>query len=193
MKQENADPKSAFYPKAKGNNAFFFWRKLIVYFLWLGTGTSVLVNILVRGTPWSGYAVLGALAAHILFLSLETAEISLIRRIVTGSGAICLLLWWIEYATASGMWAREIVIPLVLFAALAASAALYFSAFRRYRAQFLPIFWMILFAFVAAGLKILPLKWPMTMLLSASLAVTIAIPAAFHKVLWAECKKKLHR
>ncbi len=193
MKQENIDPTRAFYPNCKSGKALFFWRKLLGYLLWLGTGATVLINVLVGGMPWSGYVVLSALAVHILCLSLETAEISLIRRIVGGSGALCILLWWIGFITDSGPWATEIVIPLVLLGALTAATALYFSAFRRYRAQFLPILVVVIFAFASAGFRILPVKWPMLVLLCASGGVIISIPAAFHKVLWVECKKKLHR
>ena len=193
MVQENFDGEAAFYPNSQRGKALFLWRKLLVYLLWVGTGVTVLINALLGGAPWSGYAVMGAIVVYTLFLSLETAEISLIRRIVAGSGALCLLLWWIEFATNSGPWATEIVMPLVLLAALLASATLYFAAFRRYRAQFLPIFVIIMFAFFAAGVGILPMKWPMIVLLSASCGVIISIPAAFHKALWAECKKKLHR
>ena len=196
MAQENVNPADAFYPVVKSGKALFFWRKLLAYILWGGTGVTVLINLIVGGAPWSVYAVLGAFLVQVLALSWETAEVSLIRRIMAGSVAICALLAWIEYATKSGAWAQEIVIPLVLFAALCTSAVLYFSAFRRYKAQFLPMLGIAVFSLVAAGLGmagILPMRWPLIVLSAFALSVVVAIMVAFPKTLWAELKKKLHR
>lgn len=196
MKQENTDPSSAFYPNCKAGKALFFWRKLLTYLLWLGTGVTVLLNLILGGAPWSVYVVLGAFLVQVLFLTWETAEISLIRRIIAGGGAVSILLLWIEYITNSGAWAREIVVPLVLFAALCASAALYFSAFRRYRAQFLPMLGISVLSFAALGLGIagiLPMRWPLILLSAFSFAATVAVIVSFPKVLLAELKKKFHR
>ena len=194
--QENVNPADAFYPKCKTRKTLFFWRKLLVYLLWLGTAVTVFINCLLGGVPWSVYVVLSAFLVQVLFLSWETAEISLIRRIVLGSFAISILLQWIEYATKSGTWAREIVIPLVLFAAFCASAVLYFSAFRRFKAQFLPMLGIAVFSFVAISLAmagVLPMGWPLILLSAFSFVTTLAILFTFRKQFWAEWKKKLHR
>ncbi len=196
LKQENTDAAAAFYPKARTKKGLFFWREILVLCLWLCTLMAVIVNVFTGGTAWSVYVVLGAYAAQVLFLSLETAEISLIRRITSGSVADSILLWGIEYVTKSGAWATEIVIPLVLFAGLVSSVVLYFSAFRRYRAQILPMLGLGFFSLLAATLGIfgiLPMRWPLIVLASFSAAAILAVFITFRKTVWAECKKKLHR
>ncbi len=195
LKQDNPDPQAAFYPKARKTGTLFFWRRLLAFFLWLGTLAAVVVNLFVGGAPWSVYVVLSAYTLWVWFLSLETAEISLIGRILSGSVAIGILLWGIEYLTKSGTWATEIVIPLVLFAGLLVSTVLYFSAFRRYRAQFLPMFGVALISLVAVILGtwgILPMRWPLVMLSAFSAAAILAVFFAFRKTVLAECKKKMH-
>ncbi len=196
MLQENYDETAAFYPKTKQKKGIFFWRRLAIAMLCLGCFSACIVNLAVGGVPWAMYVVLGAYTAYVLFLSLETAEISLIRRIVSGCIAVSLLLYGIEYITQSGTWATEIVIPLVLFAGLAASTVLYFSAFRRYSGQFLPMLGLALSSLLAAVFGIcgiLPMRWPLITLSGFAFAASIAVLVTFRKTLCAEFKKKLHR
>ncbi len=196
MPQHGADRSKSFYPPTRSKNRLFFWRKTAIYLLWLGALVSVIVNVCTSGPPWSAYVSLGALAIWVLFLSLETAEISLIRRIISGSLAVSLLLWGIQHFTASGVWATKIAIPLVLLGGLVTSTALYFSAFRRFRTQFLPIFGLSLasFLFLFLGIHdIIPMGWPLIALSGFALASSLAAMILFRKTLRIECKKKLHR
>lgn len=196
MPQETYDKSAAFYPKTKGKKGLFFWRRLAIALLCIGSLSACIVNLAVGGVPWAIYVVLGAYTTYMVFLSLETAEISLIRRIVSGSVAVSFLLYGIESITQSGTWATEIVIPLVLFAGLAGSTALYFSAFRRYRGQFLPMLGLAFVALIAAGLGfygILPMRWPLITLSGFAFAASAGILITFRKTLFAEFKKKLHR
>lgn len=196
MKQESRDPKAAIYPNTKKKRRLLFWRKLITVLLWVGVLASGIVNISVGGPPWAVYVFLGVFAAQVVFLSLETAEVSLIRRIIYGSLAVCLLLWGIEYFTKSGTWATGIVIPLVLFAAMVVSITLYFSAFKRYRTQFLPMLVLAIGAFVAAGFGVfgkIPIRWPLITLSGFAFAASVAMIITFRRTLRAEFRKKLHR
>ncbi len=194
MAQDDVKAETAFYPKTRTKRRLLFWRKMLTAFLWLGVLASVIVNLSVGGAPWAIYVFLGAYAVQVVFLSLETAEISLISRIVSGSVAVSLLLWGIEFFTHSGSWATEIVIPLVLFAALVASAALYFSAFHRFRTQFLPMLMLSLGAVAAAVLGIygvLPMGWPLITLSGFAFGAWLAILIVYRKTLRIEFKKKL--
>ncbi len=196
MTQTDVQEAAALYPMAKKNGILFFWRRLMVAFLWLGSTISCLINTIVGGAPWAIYVVLGAYTAYVIFLEWETAEISIIRRIISGSVAISFLLFGIEKSTQSGAWATELAIPLVLLAGLVAAVTLYFSAFRRYAAQFLPILLIAFGALVAAALGIrgvLPMHWPLIAFSGFALLVLIAIVATFWRRLWAEVKKKMHR
>ena len=196
MKQENAEPQAALYPNTKKKTRLLFWRKLISLLLWMGVLASAIVNISVGGPPWAVYVFLGVFAAQVAILSLETAEISLIRRIIYGSFAVCLLLWGIEYFTKSGTWATEFVIPLVLFAAMFVSVTLYFSAFGRYRTQFLPMLTLAGGSLIAAGFGVfgkIPMRWPLITLSGFAFAASMAMLITFRRTLRAEFKKKMHR
>lgn len=197
LKQEGFDPAKRLYPKPKRHeHRFFFWRKLAIWLLWAGIFASCIVNLAVGGTPWAAYVVLSAYAVYEILLSLETAERSLIRRIVSGSYAVGFLLLGTAHITGSGPWARDLAVPLVLLAALLAAAALYFSDYRRFSAQCLPILGLSLLA-VAAGVLglfgVLPMRWPLITLSSAALAVFIGSICTFRRSLWMEVKKKMHR
>jgi len=196
MVQENADPHAALYPKTRTRNGRFIWRKIVSLSLWGGVLVSAIVNLSVGGTPWAVLVFLGVYALQTVALTLETAEISLIRRIISGSFAISCLLWAIAKITHSGTWATVYAIPLVLLAGLLASATLYFSSFRRYRTQFLPMLVLVVGALVAAGFGIrgkLPMAWPLIALSGTSLAAFLAVVIVYHKTLRVEFKKKMHR
>lgn len=189
------DRSVSWYPVAKKRGALFFWRKMGIGVLLLGVLSSVIVNLCVGGAPWAVYVVLGAYAAYEIFLSLETAEISIIRRIVSGGYAVAFLLFGIEWFTHSGTWAREIAIPMVLFGVLTASAALYASAYRQFPGHFLPVFGL---CFLSMGwgimgiLGIWTIRWPLITLSSTALGVFVAALIIFHRRIWAELRKKLH-
>ncbi len=195
LPQEAAVPAAAFYPKPKRRGHLFFWRRLAILCLWAGIVASAVVNLAVGGTPWVVYVVLGAFAAYEIFLSLETAERSLIRRIVSGSYAVSILLYGTAWVTDSGTWAVEIVIPLVLLAALVASAALYFSDYRRFSAQCLPVFGLAALS-VTGGILglcgVLPMGWPLIALSASALAVLVGSICTFRRSLWMQIKKKMH-
>lgn len=196
MAQTDVQETASFYPATKKIGILFFWRRLLVAFLWIGGALSCLINALVGGVPWAIYVVLGAYAAYVIFLEWETAEISLIRRIISGSVAISFLLFGIEKSTQSGAWATEFAIPLVILAGLIAAVTLYFSAFRRFAAQFLPMLLIFFGAMVAAALGIrgiVPMRWPLIALSGFAFLAFIAIVITFWRRLWAEVKKKLHR
>ncbi|MBE7062317.1 MAG: hypothetical protein E7390_00810 [Ruminococcaceae bacterium] len=197
LKQDRFDKTAGFYPKfRKGGHWFFFWRKIAILVLWAGIMASGIVNLAVGGTPWAVYVLLGSYAFYEILLSLETAERSLIRRIVSGSYAVCFLLLGIAYITDSGTWARDLVVPLVLLAALLSAAALYFSDYRRFSAQCLPVLGLSLLS-VTAGIlglfHILPMRWPLISLSSTALAVFVGSICTFRRSLWMEVKKKMHR
>ena len=189
------DRGASFYPVAGKRGAFFFWRKIGIALLALGALSSVIVNLCVGGVPWAVYVLLGAYAAYEIFLSLETAEISIIRRIVSGGYAVSFLLFGIERFTHSGVWAHEIAIPMVLFGTLLASAALYASACRKFPGHFLPVFGL---CFLSMGwgifgiLGIWSIRWPLITLSSTALGVFLAALIVFHRTIWAELQKKLH-
>ncbi len=196
MRQENVVEATALYPKTRTKKGMHFWRTMMTVLLWTGVLAAGIVNVSVGGAPWAVYVALAVYAAQVVFLSLETAEVSLISRIVSGSASVSLLLWGVEFFTHSGNWATEIVIPLLLFAALATSVSLYFSAFHRFRTQFMPMFMLSLGAMVAGVLGIygiLPMRWPMITLSGFAFASWIAILVIHRKILQIEFKKKLHR
>ena len=189
------DKNASFYPKVRRRGALFFWRKMGIGLLLLGVVASVIVNLCVGGVPWAVYVLLGAYAAYEIFLSLETAEISIIRRIVSGGYAVSFLLLGIERISDSGAWAREIAVPMVLFGALIAAAALYASAYRKFPGHFLPVFGL---CFLSMGwgllgiLGLLTIRWPLITLSSTALGVFTAGLIIFHKRIRAELKKKMH-
>lgn len=196
MVQENADPGLALYPKGRRRNGRFLWRKITSLCLWGGVAVSAIVNLFVGGMPWAVLVFLGAYTLQTAVLSLETAEVSFIRRIISGSFAVSALLWGIAYITQSGVWATAYAIPLVLLGGMIASVSLFCSAFRHYRTQFLPILVLIVGALVAAGFGLrgqLPMAWPLIALAGFSLVVLLTVVILHHKVLRAEWKKKMHR
>ncbi len=193
--QPLCDRNASLYPVARRRGTLLFWRKIGIGLLLLGVLSSAIVNICVGGAPWAVYVLLGAYAAYEIFLSLETAEISIIRRIVSGGYAVAFLLFGIERFTHSGTWAREIAIPMVLFGVLTASAALYASAYRKFPGHFLPVFGL---CFLSMGwgimgiLGIWTIRWPLITLSSTALGVFVAALIIFHRRIWAELRKKLH-
>lgn len=196
MVQENANPGLALYPKGRRRNGRFLWRKITSLSLWGGVAVASIVNVCTGGMPWAVLVFLGVYAVQTAVLSLETAEVSLIRRFISGSFAISALLWGIEHITRSGIWATAYAIPLVLLGGMIASVSLFCSAFRRYRTQFLPILVLIVGVLVAAGFGLrgqLPMAWPLIALAGFSLAALLTVLILHHKVLRAEWKKKMHR
>ena len=189
------DQSASFYPKARKHGTLYLWRKIGIFLLALGVLSSVIVNLCVGGEPWAGYVLLGAYAAYEIFLSLETAEVSIIRRIVSGGYAVAFLLFGIERFTHSGAWAQEIAIPMVIFGALVASAALYAAAYRKFPGHFLPVFGL---CFLSMGwgilgiTGILTMRWPLITLSSTALGVFLAALIIFHRTIRAELRKKLH-
>ncbi len=193
LKQTDYNPKARIYPPQKNRFTLFHARSLCVLILWILTLASCIVNLSLGGTPWSLYAVLGAICAHVLFLSVETAEDSLLRRIATGGVALCLLLYGICRITDSGTWATAYVIPLVLFAALLATASLYFFAHTRYGGQFLPMLFLCLLSFAGfyLGIRgILPLYWPLITFSASGFSIFILVFIFYRKQLFLSILKK---
>lgn len=189
------DVSTSLYPTTRKRGALFFWRKMGICLLILGVLSSAIVNLCVGGVPWAVYVLLGAYAGYEIFLSLETAEISITRRIVSGGYAVSFLLIGIEEITNSGTWAREIAVPMVLFGALLAAAALYAAAYRKFPGHFLPVFGL---CFLSMGwgllgiLGLLTIRWPLITLASTALGIFVAAIVIFHKRIWTELQKKLH-
>lgn len=170
-------------------------RSAVAIFMGLAYLVCFIVNTCVGGAPWHLYVLVGEWLFWTLIMSRTLIEACFIRRLMNVSVVACLLLALLDGLGGDTGWARNIVIPIVVFGTLAIASAYFFARFRRQKQNF-----FLLFSF-ATGMLVITvpgiilmhdLQWPLIVLLSCAGTFVLATVAVFGKLLVHELRKHFH-
>ena len=181
------------YPNV-GRPALFMthFRKVLRWVLALAMITCPIVNLAVHGKAWCLVAVWVMLGVWDILAKPDVIEYSLLRQTVKITIYVSILLVLIDQLLAPG-WA-SFVVPLVLTAALVVSVIFFVSDLHTQKQNMMPMIWLILISLVLSGVNLAgwERRWPMIMLGSLSLLLTIVGLVVFHKEILLEIKKRFH-
>lgn len=121
------DPKIV-YPIPKNQSVFYRTLRNIMRIVFIvGACACVIVNLCVKGKPWSVIVVWSLWMTWNLVFSLRLVEFSIFSHAVRVSLYSVVLLWLIDYFLAPG-WAQT-VIPIVVFAFLLVLFILFYAMY----------------------------------------------------------------
>ena len=181
------------YPALKRANILFLKLRRIVKWLFsLAALACVIVNLLVKGKPWSIVVLWSLLSAWNLFFSPDSIEFNLISQTVKTVFYVCILLGLIDVCLAPG-WSM-FVIPIILFAALILTTIFLIADYQSQLANTMPLMWLVVFSLILTAISltdIMDLSWPMIVLGSIALSVLFLF-IFFHNDFIGELKKRFH-
>ena len=181
------------YPALDKVNILFLRLRRIVRWLFVLAGIAcVIVNLAVKGKPWSVVVLWSLLSAWNLFFSPDSIEFNFISQTVKAVFHVCILLWLIDVCLAPG-WSM-FVIPIILFAALILTTIFLIVDYQSQLANTMPMMWLVVFSLILTAVSltdIIDLSWPMIVLGSIALSVLFLF-VFFHNDFIRELKKRFH-
>lgn len=184
--------KNTYAPARRG----FDRRRMLRVWRWpfLGAGfASTVVNLAVGGPAWCLVVLWCLIMVWTDVFALNMVEYNRVSQCVKISVQISVLLFLIDVCLAPG-WAF-FVLPIVGFAALAVTAALFFSDLRRQRANAMPMLLLtaVLLLISAVGSWIWDRwSWPMIVMASTAFGLMAASSAALGSDLLRALRKYFH-
>lgn len=153
----------------------------------------VIVNITIGGPWWSIVALMGIYMFWSLVLNTDLVEYNRISQFIKLSIYTCIMILLIDLFLVGG-WALEIV-SIINFCALVISAILLFTDFNRQKQNLMPIFLLIVIAFVWATVGLLSMNvsaWLLIILGGLSLLFLLAIIIVLKEDFIRELKCRFH-
>jgi len=182
------------YPEQKAST---FWRRnrqdiLRSAFLFVGNA-CLFINLLTGGMPWSLIVFGGLCVVWIAFIYRPLVENTLIKKLTDVTVVVCLYLLLLD-AILGGEWST-LVVPIVLFADLAAIGFFYLLFFKKEKRNFMPLFELLLAGLFTTLLTLAidrTLAWPLIVLGSVSFGMLVLSFILFPREVALEIRKKLH-
>ncbi len=153
----------------------------------------VIVNLCVGGMPWALIAIGGMGVFWVAFNKRPLVEITLIKELSHIGVAVCLYLFLLDAILGQG-WS-DFVAPIVFFGDLVVLGFLYLAFFKKQKRNFLPLFELILTGLIAMLCGLVGLRdvnWPLIVVGSVSLGLSVLSAALFFKPIAEEFRKKFH-
>ena len=118
------------YPIPRDQNSFHRHSRAVARILFpLAALVCLIVNLCVRGKPWSIIVIWSLFIAWKLFFSVKAVEFSLFSHFARVCVYVLVLLWLIDHFLASG-WAKT-VLPIVLFGMILILFTIFFITYDR--------------------------------------------------------------
>ena len=182
------------YPEQKASN---FWKRnrqdiLRSAFLFAGNA-CLFINLFAGGMPWSLIVIGGLGVIWIAFIYRPLVENTLIKKLTDVTIVVCLYLLLLDMVL-GGEWST-LVVPIVLFADLAAIGSFYLLFFKKEKRNFMPLFELLLGGLIVVLLTLATdhtLGWPLIVLGSVSFGMLVLSFILFPKQIALEIRKKLH-
>ena len=182
------------YPKLKKRKNSFNVVQKIFLWLFLAAGiTCLIVNYSVGGRKWCYVVIWSLWAIWNLILSPDLVEVNLISQTVKALFYVVIELLIIERCLVSG-WAY-FVIPIVCFSTQIFIAVIFFIDVNKGKSNSLPIIMLIfvtIVAFWAVYLFFRGVNWPMIVMFSISLVMSIIGFIAYRDDFKREFIKRFH-
>lgn len=181
------------YPELDKVNILFLRSRRIVKWLFLVAGAAcIMVNIAVKGKPWSVVVIWSLLTVWNMVFSPDSVEFNFISQTVKAVFHVCILLGLIDVCLAPG-WSM-FVIPIILFAALILTTLILIVDYKTQLRNTMPMMWLVVFSLILTVVSffgITEMNWPMIVLGSIALSVLILF-IFFHNDFVRELKKRFH-
>lgn len=182
------------YPTLSKYSRFFvkFHNIMKIVFVVAALG-SVIVNLFVKGKPWSIVVVWSLITVWNLILSPNIFELNTISITVSLLFHVVVMLALIDFCLTINSWAY-FVIPIVVFSTLIVAAVFFFIDIKEDMHNSMPVIWLIILSLVGMVVSIVVLNehsWPVIVMGSIS-AVLLIVCIFFNKLFMLELKKRFH-
>ena len=147
------------YPLPVRQSSFYRRTRSIALYSFVAAGlVCVILNLILRGKPWSLIVVWSLFSVWQLVFSLKLVEYSIFSHLTRIFVHAIILLWIIDHFIAPG-WA-QIVIPIVFFGALTVLSVFYYITYDRKHRHLISI--MILGVLSLINIPLYLSSWPVT-------------------------------
>lgn len=187
----------AVYPKIEPKpNAKMIGRTVCSLILFVACLVCIIVNLCVKGNPWSLYIVGGSLVFWAIFLYQPMVEFSFLHRVAAILPTVCAYLFLIDWLS-HGPGFSGIVVPIVLFSVFVLCLLLFFVRFKHQKHNIFPLYIisvmvLTLVIFAALDLFTLTFNWPVIVLASLDGLLLVLSLFFYLKPLTREFRKKFH-
>ena len=182
------------YPEV--SKKIFQRRRILKILQWPFILTAIIapfVNYYFGGLPWSILVVAGLYMLWHLLIQTDLIEYNRISQFIKLSIYTCIMILLIDLFLVGG-WAVEIV-SIINFCALVISAILLFTDFNRQKQNLMPIFLLIVIAFVWATVGLMSMNvstWLLIVLASLSILFLLVIVIVLKEDFIRELKCRFH-
>ncbi len=182
------------YPTLTGRTRMFVRIRSVIRYLFMLAGlAAVIVNLCVRGKPWSLVVCWSLFSMWNIVFEPDTFEFSHISMLVKVLFYVVVLLALIDYLLSSQRWAL-FVIPIVVFSTMIVTSVLFLIDIRQSMRNSMPLIWLMIYSLVGAIVYFGALKdysWPVIVMGSISAAMLV-VCIFFNKAFISELKKRFH-
>ena len=154
---------------------------------------SVIVNMAVRGKPWSIVVLWSIISAWNIVFEPDTFELNHISIIVKILFYVVVLLALIDVCLVANGWAL-FVIPIVVFSTMIVTSILFLIDIRQSMRNSMPVIWLMLYSLVGAIVYfgfLHDYSWPVIVMASIAAALLI-VCVCFNKTFITEIRKRFH-